>query len=204
MTKLVRGIGINDLPVKDSSVYSEDGTRKAAIFYQRWNAMLSRAYSTKESSRNSTYVDVEVCEEWRVLSVFKEWFDKNYIEGYSLDKDLLVPGNRIYSPETCVFLPNDINQAISNKKKKKSDYPIGVYFQKKKNTYYTSVNKKNGRFVSKTFKTPEEAHYVYAVEKQKWIAELLEEYRSGLCERSIQKLEEIVNLDVDTFKMMYC
>ena len=42
----------------------------------------------------------------------KEWFDNpvnGYKEGYSLDKDILVKGNKIYSPETCCFVPQDVN-----------------------------------------------------------------------------------------------
>jgi hypothetical protein len=67
-----------------------------------------------------------VCDEWKTHSGFKQWFDENYIEGYSLDKDILVKGNKLYSPDTCCFVPVEINNLLIKRKKHRGDLPIGV------------------------------------------------------------------------------
>lgn len=77
--------------------------------YTRWKAMLARCYGVEAKSN--------LCEEWHSLQVFGEWFDNNYLIGYVLDKDLKVPGNKIYSPETCMFIPNHLNILFNNKPK---------------------------------------------------------------------------------------
>ena len=81
--------------------------------YKVWNSMLQRCYAQEYLNRRPSYNDITVCEDWLEYQNFAEWFEKNYIEGYHLDKDLLSKGKKIYSPETCVFLPNDINQFLS-------------------------------------------------------------------------------------------
>lgn len=71
--------------------------------YIAWRQMLSRCYG-HESPENKM-----VCDEWKSLRTFRQWFDKHYIEGWHLDKDIRVKGNKIYSPETCCFVPQEIN-----------------------------------------------------------------------------------------------
>ena len=94
--------------------------------YQIWNSMLSRCYNPNNKNHQKTYNDCRVCEEWLTFSNFKKWFNEFYIEGFSLDKDLLIKNNRIYSSETCCFLPSEINTALITKNSKKSDLPTGV------------------------------------------------------------------------------
>lgn len=56
-----------------------------------------------------TYEGCTVCDEWLYFSNFKKWFDENYIEGFQLDKDIIIRGNKVYSPQTCCFVPKEIN-----------------------------------------------------------------------------------------------
>ena len=78
----------------------------------------SKAYSlwTNIVQRHKSlgYHDVKVCEEWRESWVFLQWYARNYVEGYELDKDLKVPGNRLYSPDTCLFIPRTLNRKLVN------------------------------------------------------------------------------------------
>ena len=85
--------------------------------YKVWYAMLQRCYS--ECYKNKpTYIDCSVCEEWLCYENFKKWYDKNYYrvenEIMNLDKDILVKGNKIYSPETCCFVPKRLNVLFVN------------------------------------------------------------------------------------------
>ena len=74
--------------------------------YSRWRAMLQRCYDKKIHNRQPTYIDCSVCEEWCSLYNFNKWYLKNYYsidgERMELDKDILVKGNKMYSPDTYV------------------------------------------------------------------------------------------------------
>lgn len=75
---------------------------------RNWLAMMRRCYDPK-NNRNKSYSDCSVCDEWKAFSVFERWYSQNYVEGWHLDKDILVKGNREYSPDKCCFVPNEIN-----------------------------------------------------------------------------------------------
>lgn len=114
-SKMVRGVAINDADYQVSN-------NKVGIicpYYRFWFDMINRCYSGKQN----TYSDVSVCDDWLIFSSFKDWMiDKDY-SGKHLDKDLLVYGNKIYSPETCMFIPEYINYIF---KYRKSSYLMGA------------------------------------------------------------------------------
>lgn len=93
--------------------------------YTYWANMLKRYYCKASLLKNPTYSDVTVCEEWHNLQNFGEWFDKNYIEGYQLDKDMKVTGSKVYSPTTCTFIPHYKNAEIASAKYYKFINPEG-------------------------------------------------------------------------------
>ena len=86
--------------------YMGDGTHKPTLNgkhtkpYKTWVGMIERCYCTKRLLRFPTYSDCTVCDEWHNFQNFAIWFDDNYIEGYHLDKDVKIKGNRVYSPDT--------------------------------------------------------------------------------------------------------
>lgn len=100
------------------------GTKDAPFFpslhpsaYELWSAMLSRCYLGGSGTRS--YKDVEVAEEWHDFSNFLAWYknevyDDSAIHRYklTLDKDLFGGDRRVYSPETCCFLPKSLNSLI--------------------------------------------------------------------------------------------
>lgn len=114
------GIGVFDNPNRIGRL---DKDYKS---YKKWSAMLERCYSEKLHLKHPSYKECSVCEDWHIYSNFRKWFDKNYIEGYDLDKDILVKGNKIYSPETCCFVPRSINSLVIKNCAKRGKYPIGV------------------------------------------------------------------------------
>lgn len=99
---------------------------KESPSYTHWKSMLLRCYSQKHLKRQPTYIGCSVCDDWKTHGKFKEWFDENYIEGYSLDKDIIKKGNKVYSPDTCCFVPSAINSLVIKRKKGRGDLPIGV------------------------------------------------------------------------------
>lgn len=103
---------------------------KTTLEYQSWNNMLLRCYSKAYHKARPKAIDCSVCDEWLDFQVFAAWFTSSKYSslGYVLDKDLLVPGNKIYSADTCLFIPQDINTLIADVNKKNNTLPLGVSF----------------------------------------------------------------------------
>jgi len=83
--------------------------------YNAWHHMIMRCYDVKLQIKIPTYTDCEVCDEWHNFQVFAEWFKDNYIDGYELDKDIKIKGNKLYSPSTCLFVSKLDNILEANK-----------------------------------------------------------------------------------------
>lgn len=135
-------------------------------------AMMSRCYGSG-NIRQPTYKGCTVIAEWHDFSNFKQWFDENYIEGFHLDKDILVEGNKIYSPDTCRFIPQYLNNLLNTHANARGAYPTGISAQlpntvnqKKNITFRASVNNGYGKQISKTFKTVEDASAWYSKTKK--------------------------------------
>lgn len=125
MRKLIYGVGINDA---DYSVSPKiNGKSKKCQFYTSWHSMLNRCYCTKYQSRKPSYIGCQVCNEWKNFSRFKAWMEKQDWEGKHLDKDILIKGNKLYSPETCVFVSQIVNSFINSSGELE---PKGFYFDK--------------------------------------------------------------------------
>ena len=77
---------------------------KGTKSYQTWHSMLQRCYDDRALARVPSYIGCTVIKEWHNYQVFAEWFNTYYIEGYELDKDIKVPGNKVYGPDTCMFV----------------------------------------------------------------------------------------------------
>lgn len=163
------GVGVFDLNL---SCHNED----IHDAYCCWVSMLRRCYDNKYHLLKPTYKDCVVCDEWRYFSKFKRWFDENNIKGYHLDKDILIKGNKYYSPETCCFVPPEINTLLLNDKSKrnKKELPVGV--SKCGNGYRSRISCKNKIIEIGTFDTPEEAFYAYKEAKEAYIKEVAQEY----------------------------
>lgn len=93
--------------------------KKKTRVYLSWYSMMKRSYSEKYHKIYPTYKDVKVCEEWQNFQTFAKWFYENYnpeiMQGWHLDKDILIKDNRIYSPDTCIFVPNEINCVFTSR-----------------------------------------------------------------------------------------
>ena len=180
--KLVFGVGTNDA---DYSVIVRkeqpmvDGKRQRKVvfkcpYYHRWQAMLQRCYSKTSMSRRIKYRECFVCEEWLTFSNFKSWMEKQDWEGRELDKDLLIKGNKVYSPETCVFVSREINLFITECDAARGDYLIGVHKHSVNGTFVAQINLEGKRKNLGSFSTEIEAHRKWLTEKQK-LAKLLAE-----------------------------
>lgn len=170
--KLIAGVGINDC---SESVHDENGKLNKA--YTVWKSMIHRCYSDNYHIRNPAYKGCAVCNDWHRLSNFKAWFYENYVEGYQLDKDILVEGNTVYSPETCCFIPGEINKLFESKKKT-AELPIGIQLDTYRNKYMVAIGV-NGKLKHVgRFNTLEEAIVARNKAKYESIKELIDKYKS--------------------------
>lgn len=92
--------------------YKSSINAKPTKSYIQWMNMLGRCYNEKERKKFPTYKDVNVCEEWHNFQNFAKWFEVNFKEGCELDKDILCPECKEYSPQNCVFIPHEINTIL--------------------------------------------------------------------------------------------
>mgnify|MGYP004563938159 CR=1 FL=1 len=157
--------------------------------YKTWNHMLERCFDEKLQIKRPTYKGCKVCAEWLNFQVFAEWFYNNYYEvgneKMCIDKDILVKGNKIYSPETCVFVPHNINVLFVKNNKNRGDLPIGV--SKDKNKFRVRLNKcctgKKEYVYLGAFYDEIEAFNVYKMAKEQYIKEVADYYKDKIPQR---------------------
>lgn len=152
--------------------------------------MLERCYSKEFHKTHPTYKDCEVCEEWLNFQNFATWYIDNYyvVENQTmcLDKDILYKGNKIYSPDTCIFVPQEINTLFVKRNKSRGKYPIGVYYSKEKNKYRSMLGKTHLGY----FDTPEGAFNVYKKAKERHIKEIADKYKCDIPKKLYEAMYE--------------
>ena len=129
--------------------------------------MLERCYSEKWLESHPTYIGVSVCSEWLYASAFKKWMEQQDWQDKSLDKDIIAPGSKLYSPETCAFVLPATNSFVTASNASRGEYPIGVNLCKPTGKYRASCNNPsigNQEHLG-YFLTPEDAHEAWRKRK---------------------------------------
>lgn len=133
---ILYGIAINDV---DFSVrIYKDGKTRTHPAYSVWVGMLNRCYGDQIKNKTTSYQGCYVCEEWLVFSNFLSWWKQNVIKGFCMDKDILFIDNKVYSPDTVIFVPHNINTFVVANNKKRGEYPVGVNFDKNAGKFRSS------------------------------------------------------------------
>jgi hypothetical protein len=165
---------------------------KHVKIYQTWHDILKRCYSEKKQKRNPSYIGVLVAEEWHNFQVFAKWFEENSIDNFELDKDILCKDCKTYSPQTCCFVPQEINKIFIRSEKTRGNFPIGVH--KLENGYVSRININGKRIYLGYFNTPEEAFHAYKTEKEKYIKEVADKWKYQITE---QVYNALINYTVE-------
>lgn len=163
---------------------------KRTLAYKTWNSMMYRCYK-QDVLKHTTYNNVIVCDEWHNLQNFSKWHEENYEpnkESWHLDKDILIKGNKIYSPETCCFVPQIINKLFVKADSLRGKYPIGVYYSKRDKKFLATIGKLSLKVHLGSFDTPEEAFQAYKIAKEEYIKEVADEWRGQITEPCYQAL----------------
>lgn len=175
MGKLVYGVGVNDadyvVKICETVGYFDGKRRRRQTwvcpFYVTWKSMLERCFSETFKAKNPAYKDVNCCKEWLVFSNFKRWMEQQNWEGKELDKDIIFPNSKFYSPETCAFVSSSTNGFILACDAARGECPVGVTWNKKGQKYQASCQnpfaKEHGYLGF--FNTPKEAHEVWRKRK---------------------------------------
>lgn len=144
-----------------------------------WKNMLQRCY--RGSKTHPSYGEVTVVNSWHDFQIFAKWFEENYTKGWHLDKDILVKGNKVYSPENCAFVPPEINYLFIKCNKSRGEYPIGISLVH--NRFQVTIRKNGKTHNLGRFHTIEEAFQVYKVAKENYIKEVADKWKPYIEER---------------------
>ena len=165
--------------------------------YKCWEHMLKRAYDENFLNRHPTYKDVTVCEEWHNFQNFAEWcYSQKFFSAkddkgkpYQLDKDLLIKGNKVYSSETCCFVPHRINSLLIGCDSRRGSLPKGVSHFKSRGNFVArcSVDGNPRKFLG-YFSNPYDAFYAYKKAKESYIKNVVEEWNGKIDDKVYQAL----------------
>jgi hypothetical protein len=192
MSRLVYGVGLND---QTYAAKQEDGTYDKS--YKLWVGMLERCYSKTLHIKYPAYAHCSVYGEFKHYTYFREWccvqegYKRQDSNGryYQLDKDILVKGNKVYSEDTCIFIPPALNLILIKNDAIRGQYPVGIHKQTIGDKYIVHAPDENGKRVyCGSFVTVEEAFLTYKKLKESWIRKLTESYKGSIDNRAYEAL----------------
>ncbi len=191
MGKLVQGVGISEKG--EFARYTKvNGKKIMTKEYQLWSSMLKRCYSEKCQQEQPTYLGCSVGENFKYFQRFAKWCQSQIgfgLEGWQLDKDILIRGNKVYSEDTCVFVPRKINCMLVKQSPSRGEFPIGVSWFKRDKNYKAQCNDGNGTNKHLGYSaTPEGAFQAYKEFKEVVIKRLAVEYIGTLDPRAYDAL----------------
>lgn len=123
--------------------YSQDNcktlwTRSGIV----WNNIRNRCNPNNRWQELSPfYVGCTMSENFKDFQFFVEWHMQQigFSESYTLDKDILVPGNKVYSEDNCVLVPQALNNFFIVHQPD-NELPQGVSIHKQSGKYRASIN----------------------------------------------------------------
>ena len=190
--KLVQGIGNKGTtyPTWDGKVNLKE--------YKLWVDMLLRC-TPKFWGNRPTYAGTTCSENFKSYTFFYEWcqeqvgFGRKDEKGKSwqLDKDLLIKSNKVYSEDTCVFIPQRINKLLTKSNSARGEYPIGVSLKKSSNKYVANCRGLGGKYLHLgLFTDVTEAFLAYKTFKESFIKGVANKYKEILDNRAYNALME--------------
>ena len=182
----VCGVGIvgTKYPISEGGVNTKE--------YDLWQSMLQRCYSDVYQKKRPTYEGCEVSDNFKSYEYFYEWCHKQIgfgNEGWHLDKDLLLKGNKVYNEDSCIFLPQEVNTLLTKSTASRGEHLIGVYWCKTNKAFKAQVSKNKGKQKNlELFKTELEAFNAYKQAKEAFIKEQANNWRGKIDDRAYKAL----------------
>jgi len=181
--RFVAGIGVRG----DTYLTIKDGKRLKEYYY--WKHMLSRCI-VGTGYKNKSYIGVTCSENFKHYSFFYEWCQEQIGFGnkddngksWELDKDILAKGNKLYSEDTCCFVPRRVNNLFTKRDNHRGDYLIGVSLKRENGRFIAQMNKGGGKSeYLGIFDTQLEAFLCYKDAKENLIRSVADEYKAIIC-----------------------
>ena len=157
-------------------------SKKYSKQHEVWSSMMKRCYN-ENCARHPWYEECTVAEEWHNFSNFLKWYDDHYYElpegmgRIELDKDFKVKECRVYSPDTCLLIPQRINGAKPKTRTTDREFPIGMTYQANRHKYRVRINQDGKDTVIGYYDTVEDAFSVLKREKEKELRRLADLYK---------------------------
>lgn len=189
MRKPVHGVGVND-----SSYITQrkiNGKRVVCPYYRSWINMLNRCYNPAYQEKYPTYKGCTVTTPWLMFSEFRRWMESQDWKGKQLDKDILIPGNKIYGPAECIFVSGALNMLFANTSPISGPYPTGVCINKPGKGYIAQCRSERSSNFLGLFATIKEAETTYLI------------FKSNLIKRTANKKESNDNPKLKAALLMY-
>ena len=160
--------------------------------YDLWQNMLRRCYSDSSKKKRPTYEGCGVSDNFKSFEYFYEWCQKQIgfgVASFELDKDLLVKGNKIYSEDSCIFIPKEINSLLIKSVASRGVYLIGVCWSKTHKAFKAQISKNKGKSEHLGyFATEIEAFNAYKQAKETFIKEQANKFKSQIDPRAYEAL----------------
>ena len=179
MSKLIYGVATNSGGKYKSRI---DG--KVTKAHTTWYSVLRRAYCPKYHVRQPTYIGCSVSDEWLDFQDFADWFENHEYSnrGYHLDKDLLIPGNKIYAPDRCAFVPRQLNNLILDSGAARGQYLQGVRPYNRDNKFRASIKINGKKKGLGYFDTELEAYRAYKKAKEQYVKDSANHWRDDIAD----------------------
>lgn len=185
ITGLVSGIGFGDVKTRGTGIPPEVIKLGAA-----WKSMLDRT-TERWAKKYPSYIGCHVDPAFLKLSDFMRWaFEQHgWSEAeFQLDKDILVKGNLRYGPDTCVFLPREINSLLTSSRRNRGSLPIGVVRESKWKGFRAHCMVNKSRKIVGGLSDPIEAFNVYKAMKEAEIKRVARVWRDRIDPRAYAAL----------------
>lgn len=170
--------GVGFIDVEGASIGKE-----MTSWYATWNAMITRCYNENLRYKHLSYKDCTVSENFKYLSKFKEWYHKQIgsdQKGWHLDKDILIKGNKVYSEETCCFVPPEINALVNKADRIRGKYPIGIYEDKQAGKFKVRISMNGKQKHIGRYYCEKEAFNAYKQAKEAYLKEVANKWEDQI------------------------
>lgn len=193
--RTVHGVGF----LGEGKYLSRVGKEKLNKDYSVWASMIQRCYDPKYHAKEPSYIGCTVCEDWHNFQNFAKWHEENFYQikncKIQLDKDILYKNNKIYSPGTCIFVPQKINLLFISKESRFFNTPVGVTYDKQRKKFKPQCWDISGKMkYLGRFDTPEEAFAVYKREKEKTVKEVAYIYKNEI---PVKLYDALINYKIE-------
>ena len=174
-----------------------NGKYIATPAYKQYRAIIERCRADGKTQKTyASYVGVTLSEDFDTFEKWLEWAKQQIGFGntsnngkvWPLDKDILLKGNKLYSPDYCVFIPNEINNFVTNRKADRGEYPIGVHYSTKEKKYIASCSMNSKKYYIGGYHSIEESFMAYKQFKEQAAKQLATQYNNLVDIRVINAL----------------